>query len=264
VANYDATGRVVSYTIVDKQSGQPLLIMEPAEYQAYRNAPLATRGQYLLAPQWSLDLGSAVVYAGLGDARRAQEHVGYVLASPEYWLTAGSTLLIGGSLTLAAGRGGMSGANAVANGGLRERVLGNLRESAVARDSSQIETFLAKSAQIESGYSADAWNATLLRQGDVVYALSPTKNPQFFTDLPTLQAVRFDMLSVSKALQIRAHPVYGYRPDVTGYRVTQDITVPGGTAVANPWYGPGGGTQFFIRDSEKYLEPISTINLRPR
>jgi hypothetical protein len=90
VANSDATGRVVSYTIVDKQSGQPLLIMGPAEYQAYRNAPLATRGQYLLAPQWSLDLGSAVVYAGLGDARRAQEHVGYVLASPEYWLTLGA------------------------------------------------------------------------------------------------------------------------------------------------------------------------------
>jgi hypothetical protein len=73
VANYDATGRVVSYTIVDKQSGHPLLIMEPAEYQAYRNAPLATRGQYLLAPQWSLDLGSAANQAGITAAEVLSE-----------------------------------------------------------------------------------------------------------------------------------------------------------------------------------------------
>lgn len=162
---------------------------------------------------------------------------------------------VGGTLAETAG---------VANSGVRETVLANLRESAVARSSSQIETFFAKSAQIESGYAADAWNATLLRQGDVVYALSPTKNPQFFTDLPTLQAVQFDTLSASEALQVRPHSVYGYRPDVTGYRVTQDITIPSGTTAANPWYGPGGGTQFFIRDSGNYLEPISTINLRPR
>jgi hypothetical protein len=63
--------------------------MEPAEYEAYRNAPLATRGHYLLAPQWSLDLGSAIVYAGISDAQRATEHFGYVLSSPEYWLTVG-------------------------------------------------------------------------------------------------------------------------------------------------------------------------------
>jgi hypothetical protein len=243
----------------------------PTGQQAYRQIQAGQTGRYLPGYYYKQGIADANQEASrqaaagaiTAGAILAPWAVGACLTNPvacnQAGITAAEVLSEGGVVA-----GGVIGANAVANGGLRERVLGNLRESAVARGSSQIETFLAKSAQIESGYSADAWNATLLRQGDVVYALSPTKNPQFFTDLPTLQAVRFDMLSVSKALQVRPHPVYGYRPDVTGYRVTQDITVPGGTTVANPWYGPGGGTQFFIRDSEKYLEPISTINLRPR
>lgn len=126
------------------------------------------------------------------------------------------------------------------------------------------ETVFAKSSQIESGYSADVWGTTSLSKGDIVYALSPTKSPQFFTDLNTLQAVRFDTVAVSEALQVKPHSIYGYRPDVTGYRVTQDLAVPSGTTAANSGFGPGGGTQFFIRNSENYLEPISTINLRPR
>lgn len=147
---------------------------------------------------------------------------------------------------------------------MRETVLANVRESTIARGSSQIDSFFARSAQIESGYAADAYKATLLNKGDVVYALSPTKNPQFFTDLKTLQAVQFDAVSVSEALQVRPHSIYGYRPDITGYRVTQDITVPSGATAANPAFGPGGGNQFFIRNQGNYLEPISTINLRPR
>ncbi len=87
-ANFGADGKVVSFTVIDKQSNQPLLILEPAEFQAYREASLATRGQYLLAPQYSLDLGSAIIYGGRGDAQRAFEHLEYVVTSPEYIFTA--------------------------------------------------------------------------------------------------------------------------------------------------------------------------------
>jgi len=120
----------------------------------------------------------------------------------------------------------------------------------------------AKSIQVESGYSADVWTTTRLNEGDVVYSLSPNRKPEFFTSLETLQAGRFDSSAVSRALQIKEHPVLGYRPDVTGYKVKQSFDLPYGKTNANPQLGPGGGDQYLIFDYEKYLEPITTIDLK--
>lgn len=99
VANIDANGQVVSYTILDKDTNKPMMIMEPAEYQAYRGAGSATQGWYLLSPQWSLDIGSANVYAGQGDFSRAFDYLGDAISSPEYWATMGLGTL-GGILSL--------------------------------------------------------------------------------------------------------------------------------------------------------------------
>ena len=101
-----------------------------------------------------------------------------------------------------------------------------------------------------------------MHEGDVIYSLSPNTKPEFFTSLETMQAGRFDSSAVSRALQIKEHPIFGYRPDVTGYRVTQDFDILQGKTLANPQFGPGGGDQFLILDFEKYLEPITTIDLK--
>ena len=85
-ANFGVDGKVVSYTILDKQTNQPTMIMEPAEFEAYREAPLATRGWFQLAPQWSLDQGSAFTYLTIGNTDGAKEHLGYVYTSPEFWM----------------------------------------------------------------------------------------------------------------------------------------------------------------------------------
>jgi len=71
-----------------------------------------------------------------------------------------------------------------------------------------------------------------------------------------------DSYSLSQALQVKPHDIYGYRPDVTGYRVMQNVSVPSGQALANPAFGSGAGTQYFIPNPEKYLEPITTVNLK--
>lgn len=76
------------------------------------------------------------------------------------------------------------------------------------------------------------------------------------------QAGRFDSAGISRAVQVKEHPVFGYRPDVTGYRVIQDFNPLQGRATANPQFGPGGADQFLIQDFENYLEPITTIDLR--
>jgi hypothetical protein len=164
VANYDAVGNAVSYTIIDKQSGKPLLIMEPAELQAYRNAPLASRGQFLLAPQWSLDLGSAVVYAGIGDTQRAKENFGYVLGSPEYWLTVGA-----GAAGAVASRGvvARSAVGDVANSpsilATRGRVLSNIEDSQAARAASRFD--------IQSGFEIALFgDVSTARNGAVFFS----------------------------------------------------------------------------------------------
>jgi YD repeat-containing protein len=144
----------------------------------------------------------------------------------------------------------------------RARIEANIAESRAARNSSNIDIFHAKSVQIESGYNADDWLRGSLKKGDVIYSLSPNRKPEFFTSLETLQAGSFDSSAVSRALQVKEHPIFGYRPDVTGYRVTQDFDVLFGKTRANPQFGPGGGDQYLIRDYGKYLEPITTIDLK--
>lgn len=46
--------------------------------------------------------------------------------------------------------------------------------------------------------------------------------------------------------------------------MTKNIKVPYGKTLANPQNGFGGGDQFLIKDYEKYLEPIATIELKRR
>jgi len=46
-----------------------------------------------------------------------------------------------------------------------------------------------------------------------------------------------------------------------GYEVTSDITVPSGIVRANRTLGPGGATQYFIRDYSNKLRLIDKINL---
>ena len=41
--NTDASGRVVSYTLLDKATNEPVLIMEPVDFQTFRSAPPATK-----------------------------------------------------------------------------------------------------------------------------------------------------------------------------------------------------------------------------
>lgn len=67
--------------------------------------------------------------------------------------------------------------------------------------------------------------------------------------------------SLFQSLQVRPNPEFGYRPQMGGYEVTSDITVPSGIVRANRTLGPGGATQYFIRDYSNKLRLIDKINL---
>lgn len=85
VANFGGDGRVISYTLLDKQTNQPTMIMEPLEFEAYRNATAGIRALMLHSPQWALDAASASLYAGIGNVDRAGEHANLMLTDPAMW-----------------------------------------------------------------------------------------------------------------------------------------------------------------------------------
>jgi hypothetical protein len=84
VSNFDANGKVVSYTLVDRKTNQPTMIMEPLEFVVFRNAPAGTQALMQLSPQYALDFASAGLYSAAGDNGRAIEHVVAGVTSRDY------------------------------------------------------------------------------------------------------------------------------------------------------------------------------------
>ena len=101
---------------------------------------------------------------------------------------------------------------------------------------------------------------TTLPSGSRVYGGMPGQSAYYTTG----QAVTNAGLSsetLFQSLQVSPHPVFGYRPQMGVYEVTRDLTVPTGIVRANPAFGSGGATQYFIRNYGTELRLIDTINL---
>jgi len=84
VANYDADGNIVSYVLIDRSTNRPTIIMEPLDYEAYRNATPGMQAMMQLSPQYALDFASAGLYASAGDNGGAAEHVIAGVTSRDY------------------------------------------------------------------------------------------------------------------------------------------------------------------------------------
>ena len=52
-----------------------------------------------------------------------------------------------------------------------------------------------------------------------------------------------------------------YRSEVGVYKLTEDLRIPSGIALANPQAGLGGGFQYYIEDSQTKLKLIDKIDL---
>jgi len=146
------------------------------------------------------------------------------------------------------------------NSALRDRVLGRLEASRLERSGSNFKIHVAREGQALSGYAPDKWAMATLGKGSVVYGGSPGQTG-FYTDIATVRASRLSGSRLFRSLQVRPHPVYGYRPQVRAYMLTRDIQVPVGEALANPFAGTGGGGQIFINNFESVLKPVRTFRL---
>lgn len=123
IQNLDASGNAVSYTILGVD-GKPLLIMEPKEYELYRQLPVAWQEGYLSVPAWKLNLASSIQRTQNGEIASGVDHYGYMLSEPEYWvdLTVGMALSYTAELLpLAAG--------GVKQFSIADRVFGQLKDA---------------------------------------------------------------------------------------------------------------------------------------
>ncbi len=84
VDNYDANENVVSYTLIDRKSNQPTMILEPVEFNVYRNSVPSIQAMMQNPPQYTLDFASAGLYSANGDNQRALEHVSAGVTSRDY------------------------------------------------------------------------------------------------------------------------------------------------------------------------------------
>jgi len=147
-----------------------------------------------------------------------------------------------------------------ASAAMRAGVMANISESQAARASSNIDVLFAKEGQLRAGYAMDSWSMTTLPKGSIVYGGIPGQSA-FYTDAAAVVGSGGSRATFFQSMQSAAHPVFGYRPAVSMYEVMSDMRVPMGTTLNNPALGPGGATQFFIRNYSQSLRDVGFIPL---
>lgn len=125
---------------------------------------------------------------------------------------------------------------------------------------------IARSWQGKGAYpGVDSYKDITLKKGTVIYRGEPYGS-EYFTTKRSVERSGRDATKLFEGLQVSKHPVKGYRPQVTGYVVTQDTKAAFGITKANPKYGDGGLPQVFVPDANKLigdgiLKPVDTISL---
>jgi hypothetical protein len=102
----------------------------------------------------------------------------------------------------------------------------------------------------------DTYRNTVLKKGSVILALHPyTKLGNYFSDSRTLLAAGGSARKYNDSLQLRhasnTPGTWPMRNDVEAFIVQEDICVAKGLAEKNDRYGAGGGTQYYVLDSDK-------------
>jgi RHS repeat-associated protein len=108
----------------------------------------------------------------------------------------------------------------------------------------------------------DAWENMVLKEGTVIFGGAPGQSG-FYFDQSTLDSASGSKGKLWQSLQVLENRKFGYRQTVQKYRIKKDTCVATSTAsaqVSTPdnLFGAGGGTQYYLSDFKKNLEPIGT------
>ena len=117
----------------------------------------------------------------------------------------------------------------------------------------------------------DSYKNVVLKKGAILHTLAPhgTNTPGYFVDTKQLYKEKGKgARSYNDSLQVlhtdnneKNYPnVWGMRTKVTTFIVTEDICVAKGIAKANPDFGKGGGTQYFVSAQDRLkLKAVGNI-----
>jgi hypothetical protein len=118
-------------------------------------------------------------------------------------------------------------------------------------------------------YKADAYQVMKLKKGDIIYGMLPGQSA-FYADKATVEAGKSSYKALYALMQIRPHPVYGYRTKLGKYEVLEDIYVASGKILANKeitidgkteFLGDGGGFQYLVFDFATKLKLLEETDL---
>lgn len=107
----------------------------------------------------------------------------------------------------------------------------------------------------------DDWAIATIPAGVDLYGGLPGQSEYYTIDQTLIDA---DTMQVAywESLQVKAHPTFGYRPDVGIFDLNQTTTVAIARTLANPQYGNGGAWQIYVENYDTDLTILDTIPLQ--
>ncbi|WAC70935.1 DUF4150 domain-containing protein [Roseateles sp. SL47] len=114
----------------------------------------------------------------------------------------------------------------------------------------------------------DTYENVVLKKGTILYSLHPGGAPGFAVQNHTLLKAKGNVSDYYDLVQVSQDPGKDaagnprtLRQGVRAYRVNEDICVARGKALANPQFGPGGGTQYYVSPTD--VGRLSPGKIRP-
>jgi len=152
----------------------------------------------------------------------------------------------------------ISGFSGIVSGGILGGISGGIRFNSPSKT--------AKSWQGKDDYPGiDDYVDVNMHKGDILYRGEPN-GTEYFTTLDAIEDSGRNATTLFEGLQVKPHPIYGFRGQVSGYKFTKTVTVGYGQALANPQFGTGGLEQFYVPNVQKLIDKgilvlVETINL---
>eukprot|EP00828_Plagiopyla_frontata_P014788 TRINITY_DN1927_c0_g1_i7.p1 TRINITY_DN1927_c0_g1~~TRINITY_DN1927_c0_g1_i7.p1 ORF type:complete len:427 (-),score=86.85 TRINITY_DN1927_c0_g1_i7:390-1670(-) len=124
-------------------------------------------------------------------------------------------------------------------------------------------------AQSWQGYGkypgVDNYKDITLKKGKIIYRGEPN-GTEYFTTKSAIERLNRDATMIFEGLQVEKSPIHGYRGNMQGYMVNEDIEAAFGITKANPQFGKGGLPQIFAPNVQELIDkgilvPVDNIPL---
>jgi RHS repeat-associated protein len=108
----------------------------------------------------------------------------------------------------------------------------------------------------------DRFRDVMLKKGTIIFGGYPGQSA-FYTTMSAMRRAGESATSLFGGLQVRFHPIHGYRSRVAAYEVMEDTAAAIGLAVANPQHGAGWLPQLVVPSFASSLRRLADFPFGP-